>query len=162
MIIKHNSNNHLITNFSSLELLVTEISAVLFVYPLRLPVIFLVYLKFPSVFALQESQLIDKSNCIIIKYCYSNHLIPISVLYDFWFLRNTRFLRYTPSIFCDFSLIFKGSSIFEQHKSLTINVSYYVVLGCYHSNHLLQTSALYGFWLLSYKRFCRYTPYIGL
>ena len=111
---------------------------------------------------LQESQLIDISYCIIIKYCYSNHLIPISVLYDFWFLRNTRFRRYTPFIFCDFSLKFKVSSLFEEHKSLTINVSYYVVLECYHSNHLLQTSALYGFWLLSYKRFCMYTPYIGL
>ena len=124
--------------------------------------IFLLYLKFSSVFALQESQLIDIFNCTIIEYCYSNHLIPISVLYDFWFLRNTRFHRYTPSIFCNFSLIFKVSSIFEQHKSLNINVSYYVVLECYHSNHLLQTSALYGFWLLSYKRFCRYTTYIDL
>ena len=140
-----------------MELLVTEILAVLFVYPLRLPVILLLYLKFSSVFAIQESQLIDIFNWIIIEYCYSNHLIPISVLYDFWFLRNTRFHS-----FCVFSLIFKVSSIFEQHKSLTINVSYYVVLECYHSNHLLQTSALYGFWLLSYKRFCRYTPYIGL
>ena len=54
-----------------------------------------------SICATRES-VIDISNCIIIKYCYSNHLIPISFLYDFWFLRKTRFRRYTPSIFYDF------------------------------------------------------------
>ena len=99
---------------------------------------------------------------MIIEYCHSSNLIPISVLYDFWFLRNTRFRRYTPSIFCYLSLKFKVSSIFEQHESLIINVSYLVALECYHRNPLLLISSLYGFWLLGYKCFCRYTPYIGL
>ena len=77
---------------------------------------------------IQSCLLVHVSNYIIIEYCNSNHLIPISVLYDFWFLRNTRFRRYTPSIFCAFSLIFKVSSIFERHESLIINVYYFVVL----------------------------------
>ena len=97
-----------------------------------------------------ESQLVYIIYYIILDYCHSNHLIPISVLYDFWFLRNTCFHRYTPpfSEICIF--ILKVSLILEQRESLIINISYFVVLECYHSNHLLPFSALYGFWLLSY------------
>ena len=68
------------TNISSLELLVTEITAVLLVYPLRLSVIFLLHMKFSSKFEQQERQFIYTSYYIIIEYCHSNHLIPISVL----------------------------------------------------------------------------------
>ena len=46
------------TNFSFLELFVIEIVAVLLVYPLHLQVIFLLYLKFFSIFEKQESQLV--------------------------------------------------------------------------------------------------------
>ena len=55
-------------------------------------------------------------------------------------------------------IFIKISSIFEQHKSLIIYISYFVVLECCNSNYLIPISALYGFWLLSYKHFCRYTP----
>ena len=46
------------TYFSFLGLFVDEILAVLLVYPLRLPVIFLLYLKFFYIFEQQESQLV--------------------------------------------------------------------------------------------------------
>ena len=126
MIIVHYSSNYLISISALLSSL--EILAVYLVYPFSLPVIFLLNLKFSLIFEQQESQLIYISYYIIIAHCHSNHLIiPISVLCDFWFLRNTHFYRYTPSIFCDFSLIFKVSSILEQHESLIIIVSYFLI-----------------------------------
>ena len=55
---------------------------------------------------------------MIIEQYHSNHLIPISALYNFWLPSYKDFGGYTPStFFCDFSLIFIILSIFENSKS---------------------------------------------
>ena len=65
---------------------------------------------------------------MIIEYSNSNHLIQISALYGFWLLRYKHLRRYTPPFSATFLLYFKFSSIFEQHESLIIYVSYFVVV----------------------------------
>ena len=89
---------------------------------------FLLYLKFSKILEQQESQLIYISLYIIVEYSHSNHLIQISALYGFWLPRYNLFRRYTPPFSAIFLLYFKFSSIFEQHESLNIYVSYFVVV----------------------------------
>ena len=66
------------TNFSSLELLVTDISAVLLVYPLRLQMFFssLSSLKYSR----NKKYILLYTIYMVIEYCHCNHLIPISAV----------------------------------------------------------------------------------
>ena len=117
--------------------------------------IFLLYLKISLILKQQGIQLIYISLYMVIGYSHCSLLIPICALYGFWLLRYKKFCSNTPSIFCDVSLIFQ---VFITTR--TAQKSYYlcIIFCCCQSNYLFPISALYGFWLLSNKCFCRYTP----
>ena len=56
-------------------------------------------LKSYSIFEKQESKPVDISYHMVIEYCHSNLLIPISAFYDFWLLIYIRYRWYTSSFF---------------------------------------------------------------